>query len=60
MLNTVGLLGQLGYQSEWTDALTNRVNMHARWYNTDTGQFDTRDTANNSPVPDSQLWARRR
>ncbi len=53
MLNTVGLLGQLGYQSEWTDALTNRVNMHARWYNTDTGQFDTRDTANNSPVPDS-------
>ncbi len=53
VLNTVGLLGQLGYQSEWTDALTNRVNMHARWYNTDTGQFDTRDTANNSPVPDS-------
>ncbi|PZG00164.1 Teneurin-1 [Micromonospora deserti] len=50
---TAGLLGQLGYQSEWTDALTNRVNMHARWYNTDTGQFDTRDTANNSPIPDS-------
>ncbi|WP_433530133.1 hypothetical protein ACQPYA_28725 [Micromonospora sp. CA-263727] len=24
-----------------------------RWYNTDTGQFDTRDTASNSPVPDS-------
>lgn len=52
-LNTSGLLGQLGYQSEWTDALTNRVNMHARWYNTDTGQFDTRDTASNSPLPDS-------
>ncbi|WP_430498449.1 LamG-like jellyroll fold domain-containing protein [Micromonospora trifolii] len=52
-LNTSGLLGQLGYQSEWTDALTNRVNMHARWYNTDTGQFDTRDPASNSPLPDS-------
>ncbi|MER7419297.1 polymorphic toxin-type HINT domain-containing protein [Micromonospora peucetia] len=53
VLNTSGLLGQLGYQSEWTDALTSRVNMHARWYNTDTGQFDTRDTASNSPIPDS-------
>ncbi|MFJ6166014.1 LamG-like jellyroll fold domain-containing protein [Micromonospora orduensis] len=52
-LTTSGLLGQLGYQSEWTDALTSRVNMHARWYNTDTGQFDTRDTASNSPLPDS-------
>ncbi|MEH1092231.1 LamG-like jellyroll fold domain-containing protein [Micromonospora sp. CPCC 205739] len=53
VVNTSGLLGSLGYQSEWTDALTSRVNMHARWYNTDTGQFDTRDTASNSPVPDS-------
>ncbi|MEV4627811.1 LamG-like jellyroll fold domain-containing protein [Micromonospora sp. NPDC049523] len=47
------LIGALGYQSEWSDAATSRVNMHARWYNTDTGQFDTRDTASNSPVPDS-------
>ncbi|WP_213013445.1 LamG-like jellyroll fold domain-containing protein [Paractinoplanes toevensis] len=47
------LVGSLGYQSEYTDNSTNRVNMMARWYNTDTGQFDTRDTANNSPVPDS-------
>lgn len=53
VLSTSGILGQLGYQSEWTDALTSRVNMHARWYNTDTGQFDTRDTASNNPVPDS-------
>jgi RHS repeat-associated protein len=53
VVGTSGLLGQLGYQSEWTDAVTSRVNMHARWYNTETGQFDTRDTANNSPVPDS-------
>jgi RHS repeat-associated protein len=48
-----GMLGHLGYQSEWTDTLTNRVNMAARWYNTDTGQFDTRDTVANNPVPDS-------
>ena len=47
------MLGSLGYQSEWTDAGTGRVNMHARWYNPDTGQFDTRDTSSNSPVPDS-------
>ncbi|MFC3503111.1 LamG-like jellyroll fold domain-containing protein [Micromonospora krabiensis] len=53
VLSTSGLIGQLGYQSEWTDAVTSRVNMHARWYNTDTGQFDTRDAANNSPLPDS-------
>lgn len=50
---TSGMLGNLGYQSEWTDAFTGRVNMFARWYNTSTGQFDTRDTANNDPLPDS-------
>lgn len=29
------------------------ANMMARWYNTDTGQFDTRDTVSVSPLPDS-------
>jgi len=53
VLATTGMLASLGYQSEWTESATGRVNMHARWYNTDTGQFDTRDTASNSPVPDS-------
>ncbi len=53
ILATSGMLGNLGYQSEWTDALTGRVNMFSRWYNTNTGQFDTRDTADNDPVPDS-------
>ncbi|MBB5112143.1 RHS repeat-associated protein [Micromonospora echinospora] len=48
-----GLLGNLGYQSEWTDSATGRVNMLARWYNPATGQFDTRDTAANDPMPDS-------
>ncbi|MFK3979481.1 polymorphic toxin-type HINT domain-containing protein [Micromonospora sp. NPDC050397] len=45
--------GNLGYQSEYTDSTTGRVNMLARWYNTATGQFDTRDTMSVSPVPDS-------
>jgi len=53
VLATVGMVGNLGYQSEWTDTTTSRVNMLARWYNTDTGQFDTRDTQSNSPVPAS-------
>ena len=46
-----GLIGHLGYQSEWTESLTGRVNMLSRWYNTDTGQFDTRDAVANSPLP---------
>lgn len=53
VIAAAGMVGNLGYQSEWTDGLTGRVNMLARWYNTDTGQFDTRDTASNAPVPDS-------
>jgi RHS repeat-associated protein len=47
------MLGHLGYQSEWTDTLTKRVNMLARWYNPDSGQFDTRDTVGLNPVPNS-------
>ncbi|MFC7279966.1 LamG-like jellyroll fold domain-containing protein [Paractinoplanes rhizophilus] len=50
---STGMLGNLGYQSEWTDSLTKRVNMSARWYNPGTGQFDSRDTAANTPIPDS-------
>jgi large repetitive protein len=51
--NAGQMVGSLGYQSEWTDTATSRVNMMARWYNTDTGQFDTRDTVSNSPIGDS-------
>ncbi|MBB5868340.1 RHS repeat-associated protein [Allocatelliglobosispora scoriae] len=47
------VIGNLGYQSEWTDPSTKRVNMHARWYDPKTGQFDSRDTVANSPVPNS-------
>ncbi|MFG1954728.1 LamG-like jellyroll fold domain-containing protein [Micromonospora sp. NPDC048830] len=53
VLTTSGMVGNLGYQSEWTDGLSGRVNMLARWYNPATGQFDTRDSADVSPVPDS-------
>jgi RHS repeat-associated protein len=51
VIAATGLIGTLGYQSEYTDALTGRVNMHARWYNPDTGQFDNRDTIAQSPIP---------
>ncbi len=50
---TNGMLGNLGYQSSWTDFSTGRVNMWNRWYNTLTGQFDTRDSVDLDPVPDS-------
>ncbi|MEV6345208.1 LamG-like jellyroll fold domain-containing protein [Actinoplanes sp. NPDC051851] len=50
---TGGMLGSLGYQSEYTESSTGRTNMAARWYNTGTGQFDSRDTQSNSPIPDS-------
>lgn len=53
VLTTSGMVGNLGYQSEWTDGLSGRVNMLSRWYNPSTGQFDTRDSADVSPVPDS-------
>ncbi len=50
---TSGMLGQLGYQSEWTDPNTSQVDMAARWYNPNTGQFNSRDTVGLNPVPDS-------
>ncbi|GAA2332444.1 LamG-like jellyroll fold domain-containing protein [Dactylosporangium salmoneum] len=53
VLAATGMQGSLGYQSEWTDQSTSRVNMMARWYNTDTGQFDTRDTTSSNPTPNS-------
>jgi large repetitive protein len=53
VLASTGMAGSLGYQSEWADPATGRVNMLARWYNPDTGQFDTRDTADNNPIPDT-------
>jgi RHS repeat-associated protein len=53
VLTSVGMLGNLGYQSGWTDSVTSRVNMWSRWYNPGTGQFDTRDGATLSATPTS-------
>ncbi|MEU8661150.1 LamG-like jellyroll fold domain-containing protein [Actinoplanes philippinensis] len=53
VLNSAGMTGSLGYQQEWTDSSTGRVNMLARWYNPDTGQFDSRDSVANSPTPNA-------
>jgi len=53
VLTQSAMIGNLGYQSEWTDPVTSRVNMHARWYNPGTGQFDTEDTVQMSPVGNS-------
>ncbi len=53
LLATAGIIGNLGYQSGWTDPSTARVNMHTRWYNPDTAQFASRDTATVSPIPNS-------
>ncbi|MFI6796919.1 LamG-like jellyroll fold domain-containing protein [Streptosporangium canum] len=33
----------LGYQGEYTDPDTGKVNMHARWYQPDVGKFASRD-----------------
>ena len=53
VLASSGMSGHLGYQSEWTDTATGRVNMAARWYDPGTGQFDSRDSVAVSPLPDS-------
>ncbi|MEU2155708.1 LamG-like jellyroll fold domain-containing protein [Streptomyces sp. NPDC019396] len=50
---SLGMIGQLGYQSGWTDPETAKVNMAARWYSPQTGQFNSRDTVSNSPLPES-------
>ncbi|MFD7320992.1 LamG-like jellyroll fold domain-containing protein [Streptomyces sp. NPDC059875] len=50
---TSGFLGSLGYQSGWTDPETSKVNMAARWYSPDAGQFTSRDTVSLSPLPAS-------
>ncbi|MFD7446442.1 LamG-like jellyroll fold domain-containing protein [Streptomyces sp. NPDC059909] len=53
VLQTAGMLGNLGYQSGWTDPETAKVNMAARWYSPQTGQFNSRDTVSNDPLPES-------
>ncbi|MFI7700342.1 RHS repeat-associated core domain-containing protein [Nonomuraea sp. NPDC049480] len=49
-----GFKVQLGYQGEYTDPDTGKVNMHARWYQPGTGAFTSRDTASLTPNPSVQ------
>ncbi|WP_378526674.1 RHS repeat-associated core domain-containing protein [Nonomuraea angiospora] len=44
-----GTKTNLGYQGEYTDPDTGKVNMHARWYQPGTGTFTSRDTATLDP-----------
>ncbi|MER7505951.1 RHS repeat-associated core domain-containing protein [Nonomuraea pusilla] len=44
----------LGYQGEYTDPDTGKVNMHSRWYQPGTGTFTSRDTATLNPDPSVQ------
>ncbi|WP_345594420.1 LamG-like jellyroll fold domain-containing protein [Streptomyces marokkonensis] len=46
-----GDTGALGYQGEYTDPATGRVNMHARWYDPATGGFSSRDSWTLDPAP---------
>ncbi|GAA3742262.1 polymorphic toxin-type HINT domain-containing protein [Salinactinospora qingdaonensis] len=49
-----GSAQSLGYQGEWTDPTTGDVNMHARWYQPETGRFASRDTMTLEPNPSIQ------
>ncbi|MFJ9554106.1 DNRLRE domain-containing protein [Nocardiopsis sp. NPDC101807] len=49
-----GPAASMGYQGEWTDPDTGDVNMHARWYQPDTGRFASRDTVAIEPSPSVQ------
>jgi RHS repeat-associated protein len=53
VLSKTGYQTNLGYQSEYTSPATGKVDMAARWYNPKTGQFTSKDTTANNPVPDS-------
>jgi RHS repeat-associated protein len=44
----------LGYQGEYTDPDTGKVNMHARWYQPGTGSFASRDDWTLAPSPSVQ------
>ncbi|WP_440101736.1 LamG-like jellyroll fold domain-containing protein [Streptosporangium sp. H16] len=46
-----GTARTLGYQGEYTDPDTGKVNMHARWYQPGTGTFASRDTPTLHPDP---------
>ncbi|MFC4900492.1 GH-E family nuclease [Streptosporangium amethystogenes subsp. fukuiense] len=49
-----GTQRSLGYQGEYTDPDTGKVNMHARWYQPGTGAFTSRDDWTLDPQPSVQ------
>ncbi|XRQ08835.1 RHS repeat-associated core domain-containing protein [Actinomadura welshii] len=51
---TNGTTSLLGYQGEYTDPGTGRVNMHARWYTPGTATFTSRDDWTLNPDPSVQ------
>ena len=50
-----GTARRMGFQGEYTDPDTGKVNMLARWYVPGTGGFASRDTADLDPDPSIQL-----
>ncbi|MER7132165.1 TreTu family toxin [Streptosporangium saharense] len=54
VLQRTGTARSLGYQGEYTDPDTGKVNMHARWYQPGTGAFTSRDDWTLDPSPSVQ------
>lgn len=50
---TAGMVGGLGYQSGWTDPVTDRVTMGTRWYDPGQSRFISHDSVRLDPVPAS-------
>jgi len=46
------MAGMLGFQSAWSDPVSGKDLMGARWYNPAAGDFTSADTIHVSPVPD--------
>lgn len=49
-----GTKTDVGYQGDWTDPASGKVDMAARWYDPSTGGFSSRDTAIVDPTPSSR------
>jgi RHS repeat-associated protein len=50
-----GLKYRIGYQGDWTDPRSGDVNQGARWYNTESGTFNSRDTISHAAGSASSL-----
>ena len=53
-LTTAGTVPDVGYQSSWTDPISDRINMQARWYGPGRADFLSSDTYN---VPNKYNYA---